>query len=256
MKKILLSLLVTICIGLSACATQSTNLLTAEDSGKLKKSKVASSYLMVTKRVNYIETLYRVLWLETKGSSMDISGIWQPDGELGTLINNNLKEASVDSQELKVLITDKAIVDAYQKSLKDEYLSNAKEEHPNIPGTKLPPNISFFHNYPASPSFAALSDRLQRSGIKYLFEYTSSDLYGNAVGYGLVSVVAMSHIRILDLGAKKVVWASPFNTAEVYQLGGDLKKLEEKNLQKLKEGVVAGINKAMEKTKFSAMMGI
>jgi hypothetical protein len=127
---------------------------------------------------------------------------------------------------------------------------------PNIPGTKLPPEPAFFYRYPGGAHFTALSDKLQKAGIKYLFEYISSDVYGNAIGYGMVTVTAVSHIRLIDLDAGRVVWVSPFHTGEVYQLGGDLKKLEENNLQKLKEGIVAGINKAMEKNRFSAMMGI
>lgn len=257
MKKLFLLLVVVIGFGfLAGCATQGVNQLSAEDSGKLKRSKVATSYLMVTKRVNYIETLYRVLWLETKGSSMDISGIWQPDDELGALVNNNLKAMSIDAQNVRTVVSDKSIIDAYQKDLREEYLKNAKTDHPNVPGTKLPPEIAFFQGYPTSKDFTALSDALKKVGVKYLFEYTSSDLYGNAPGYGLVAVVAMSHVRVLDLDAKKVVWVAPFHTSEVYQLGGNLKKLEENNLQKLKEGVVTGINKGMEKTKFLAMMGI
>jgi hypothetical protein len=241
---------------LSGCASPGGSQLSAEDSQKLKTSKVATSYFMVTKRVNYIETLYRVVFLETKTASLDISGIWQPDDDLGTLVNDNLRAMAIDARKLGAVVSDRSIIDAYQRDLRAEYLKNAASEHPSIPGTKLPPSMPFFQEFPSSASFAALSETLKKAGVRYLFEYTSSDLYGNAAGYGMVIVLAQSHVRLLDLEARRIVWVAPFHTSEVYQLGGDLKKLEENNLEKLKEGVVTGINKAMDKQKLAPIMGL
>jgi len=78
------------------CALNSTAALKAEDKDSFRSSKVASSYFMVNKTVDYTEVLYRILWVEHRASSMDFSGVWDPDDELSIVVNNKLRDTSIN----------------------------------------------------------------------------------------------------------------------------------------------------------------
>ncbi|MCD4763359.1 MAG: hypothetical protein K8R28_04960 [Desulfobacterales bacterium] len=238
---------------LSGCAVNSANRLSVDQSMDMKREKVAINYFLAEKKINYIETLYRVLWLETKSSSMDFSGIWNPDDLLSDVVSSSIGKLDFDTSTL-VSILDHDVVNDYRKALKIDYIKNSIGENPQIPGVKLAPPNEYFKKYPDFDAFNTLSEALLDKGYSYLFEYLASDIYGNAPGYGMVIVTMPSQLRILDLKQKKVIWSNITTTHEIYQMGGDLQKLEHNNLEKLKEAILIGVNEVVAQDRLSPML--
>jgi hypothetical protein len=226
---------------ISGCATNKIN-MTESDLSAFKSGKVASSFFMVNKKVNYHELLYRVLWLETNSTSLDISGLWDPDIELTVVVNDVLLNTGLDAYELFSIVNDNGILAAYKDGLRSDYAQHYSGNHIKMPKVKLPPKAEYLSTYPDYAGFDELRNELVDRGFNYLFEYLSPDIYGDAIGIGVVVVKMPSQLRVIDLINKRVIWLDPdLFTFESYQLGGDLHALEKDNLALLREGVINGM---------------
>ena len=91
--------------------------------------------------------------------------------------------------------------------------------------------------------FTVLAQALQDKGVRYLVQLTAMDLNAAAPGYGMVTVTAAPNVRVLDLSQHKVLWTGYTLQPDLFQLGGDLKKLEVDNMAKVKEGMANGARK-------------
>ena len=209
MKKLLLLLLTTLFA--SGCATTAIPPVSGESLQPIKTERVAVKYTLLAKQINYVETIYRVLWLETNTSSQDFSGIWSPDQDLTGYVVSRLRQQGIRAESVYDLVNPSLLVRG---------------------GTDV-----------NDAGFSALSEALRIGGIRYLFELTAMNIEGNAIGYGMVTVQSTPNARMIDLRTNKVVWTTKLFHSEVYQFGGDLKKLEENSMSKTKEGLRAGINK-------------
>ena len=238
------------------CGGPKIAVLSSDKIQEVKSAKVATNFHMVNKKVNYIETLFRGLWLETKSSSMDISGIWNPDSDFNAQVNSNLSKLQLNNSQLVELGLQEELLNQYHEELNADYIENSVGEHSEIPGTSLPPAAEYFKKYPQVSSFESVRNYLLENGVDYYFEYLATDIYGNAPGYGMVIVTMPSQMRLIDLRTKEVVWTDFSWTHEVYQLGGDLKKLEEDNLKILKEGLSVGLNEVMDIQRIGPSFGI
>lgn len=228
---------------MSGCVTNEIKMEESELSD-FKSSKVATSFFMVNKKVNYFELLYRVLWVETNSTTLDISGLWNPDKELTVTVNDVLLNTGLDAYELFSIVKDNRILDAYMDGLVEDYTQHYSGNHKNMPAVKLPPNAEYLSKYPDYEGFEELRDELVDKGYNYLFEYLSPDIYGSSGALGLVVVKMPSQLRVVDLINKKVIWLVPDKYAvDGRQLGGDLHGLEKDNLSLLKESVKNGMLK-------------
>lgn len=225
--------------------------LHGESLAPLRSEKVAVSYSLAQKRINYLETLYRGLYLEAKTSSQDFSGIWSPDRDLTGYTVPVLRAQGIDAVSVYEIV-DATIVDAANEELGTRVLREAKTEHPEIKGIKLIPNPNYFTRPSAAPEVHAFYAGLKAKGFHYLIQMMSMDIYANAIGLGGIKVLAQPNVRIVDLRSEKIVWSANYVHSEVYQLGGDLRKIEENSMAKTKEGLQAGIGKLQ----FAVQMGI
>lgn len=252
MKKISLVLILA-CAALVGCASAPTAVPTVDgaDISTIKSERIAVNYKVVSKQVNYIETLYRVLWLETKTSRQDFGGVWSADEDMTRYAVEALR-----AQEFNADSVHGAIPSAQMKAANDFLIGRAQADaqinHPEIAGTKLLPIPLYFGTWAKDAALETATGALRQKGYRYLIDMTAMDLYGNAAGYGMVIVTAQPNVRVVDLTTGKVVWNSNLNHMEVFQLGGDLKKLEENDLAKLKDGMKAGI----AKLNFQALWGV
>lgn len=238
MKSLLASLLVLLTVG---CASPSIQPVAGESLAALKTEKIAVSHTLVAQRINYIETLYRVLWLETKTSSQDFSGLWQPDADLSGFSASRLRQQGFAADPVHKA-ADNALVEAANKEWAQAILA-AAQPNPQFSESKLLPLPAFFLNPPAGDGYQALASSLRDKGYRYLVQLSSMDIHGNAPGYGMVLVGQNPNTRVVDLQSGKVVWSTGLFLAEVYQLGGDFKALEIDGMKKTKEGLAAGIHK-------------
>ena len=192
-----------------------------------------------------------MLWLESHTSSQDFSGLWQPDRDLSSYAVARLREQKIDAKSVHEIV-DAPLLEAADKQLSRFCIERSTQEHKEIAGVKILPDPNAFLETPQHPDYAALWDKLSQSGYAYLVELTAMDLYGNAIGYGGVTVSAFPNLRVIDLRKRKVIWSVQGRHAEIYQLGGDLKKLEEDGMSKTKDGLKTGIGKL----DFAAMWGL
>lgn len=241
--------------GMTGCATQEANQVSTTQSTELRSAKIATNYFMAEKNINYSETLYRVLWLDTKTSKMDFGGIWQPEDDLTLTVNNAIKKMGLQSEPITAII-DSELIAAYREGLKKDYLANLSSDASQTQGKWMVPKKEYIKKYPAFPEFDKISAALLEKGYKYLFEYLSGDIYGTAPGYGMVIVNMPSQLRLINLESKSVILSDLTITHELYQLGGDFKKLEENNLEKLKEAVTVGAGKMVSKDRLAPMLGL
>ena len=242
-----------LCAILAGCATTPNKIraLDGADISPLKTERVAVSYKLVDKRINYNEVLYRVLWLENKSSSQDFSGIWSADEDLTSYAMERLRAQGLKADSIYQAADGKSI-DAANAVEAAIVRQNATTNHPNIAGAKLLPISLYFTDLPTERAFKDLAAQLRNKGYRYLIEMTAMDLTGNAIGYGGVVVAAQPNVRVIDLQLNKVVWSTNLGHSELYQLGGDLKKLEADDMAKTKGGLRAGI----QKIDFSSLWGL
>lgn len=250
MKRIMSCLAVLLALG--GCATQEKiAAVPGETFQPAKSEKIAISYSLVSKRINYLETLYRVLWLETKTSSQDFSGIWSADSDLTRDVVNRMHQQGFTADSVYDAVPEE-LISAANKSLAADCLAEAAADHPEIPGTKMPPIADFFIADRQNAELNTLNAALKDKGYRYLVQLTAMDVYGNAVGYGMVIVAAYPNARVIDLQTNRVVWNQQLGHQEVYQLGGSLKALEANDMSKTKDGLAAGVNKI----DFATMWGL
>lgn len=231
------------CALLCGCATTAVPPVTGESLEPLKSEKIAVSYSLASTRINYVETLYRVLWLETKTSSSDYSGVWSSsEADMTDMVVARLRQQGYSAQSVQSII-DPSLVAAADQELGKDMAAHSPGPHPNVTGAKLAPAQPFFRELKPGGAHAAMLEALREKGYNYLLEMPSMNINGAAIGYGGVLVGGSPQGRIIDLRKPKVVWLAPIHHSEVYQLGGDLKKLEVDDMKKTKEGLKAGINK-------------
>lgn len=242
MKKLLQLALLCAILGGCAIAPNKISAVEGADITPLKTERAAVSYTLVDKRINYNEVLYRVLWLENKSSSQDFSGIWSADQDLTGYAVERLRAQGLKADSIYQAVDGKTIdlVNAVETTIVRQ---NATTNHPNIQGAKLLPIPLYFVDLPTERAFTALTAQLRSKGYRYLIEMTAMDLAANAIGYGGVLVAVQPNVRVIDLLLNKVVWNTNLEYGELYQLGGDLKKLEIDDMAKTKEGLRAGIYK-------------
>lgn len=217
----------------------------------LKTEKIAVIYSFAEKRINYSETLYRVLWLEDNSSSEDVSGIWNPDLDATQSAVVRLRKQGFSADSIHDVV-DATLVRSYTKKASEDCIENSIGISKIVPGAKASPNPAFFLKNPNSEEFFATSNALINKNYRYLVEVNAMNINGVAPGYGMVIVSAHPNVRVIDLQSNHVVWSGQLYHGEVYQLGGDLKALEKDGMRKAKEGLAAGI----EKLDFSAVWGI
>lgn len=231
-------------IVLSGCATtpDKSAVIDGADISALRTERAVVSYKLIDKRINYSEVLYRVLWLENKSSAQDFSGIWSADRDLTSYALERLRAQGLNAESI-YQVADTKSIDAVNALETTIVRQNATTPHPNIAGAKLLPIPLYFVDLPADQAFTNLTAQLRGKGYRYMIEMTAMDLIGNGVGYGGVVVAAQPNVRVIDLQSNKVAWNANLAHTEMYQLGGDLKKLEVDNMAKTKEGLRAGIQK-------------
>lgn len=251
MKKLIQ--LVMMCAILAGCAVAPNKIAAVEgaDIASLKTERVALSYKLVDKRINYKEILFRVLWVENKASSQEFSGIWSADPDLSGYAVERLRALGLKADSIYQAVDGDTInqANAVETAIVRE---NATTNHPSVKGAKLLPIALYFSDLPTERAFTTLATQLRSKGYRYLIEMTAMDVTGNAIGYGGVIVSAEPNVRVIDLQLNKVVWNANLGHGELYQLGGDLKKLEIDDMAKTKEGLRAGI----QKIDFSSLWGL
>lgn len=252
MQKIGVSLILVL-LFVTGCAVSKVS---ETDLTKLKTSKIATSFLIAEKKLHYREVLYRVLWLDTKTASMDFSGAWDLELELSNLVNESVVALDIDSYEISDIITENNVLSMYRAGLKKDYISNSPGQNKVISATALHPTDEYFLRYPEYDEFDRLRKHLLDKGVSYLFEFLSPYILGHAPGYGLVFVTMPTQIRIIDLNNKSVIWTVSDFAVKTYQLGGDLMKLEENNLAKLKEAITYGMNRILAKERLGTNIGL
>ncbi|QRY79361.1 hypothetical protein JVX91_27995 [Pseudomonas sp. PDNC002] len=252
MKKLVLCL--SVLLFLSGCTYHQQQVAAVE--GKTfqpdKTQRIAVSYNLVSKRINYVETLYRVLWLETKTSSQDFSGVWSPDRELSADLASRLHQQGFTADSVFDVVAPE-VVNAANDSLAADCLTQASGDHPAMPGVKLPPIADFFLADRQNTELNKLTGELRGKGYRYLVQLTAMDIYGAALGFGAVGISAFPNARVIDLQSNEVVWNTPLVHGEDFQSGGgSLKALEVDGMAKTRAGMATSINRL----DFAAMWGL
>jgi hypothetical protein len=217
----------------------------------LAREKIAVSYQLVDKRISYSEVLFRPLWLDERASAQDFSGIWQADRDLTDHAVERMREQGFLADSVYAVASPSAI-----EANNRQTAALARRGLPSSPkGKKIlirTPPVVFFEETPSSAAFKNLAGQLRSKGYSYLAELTSMHLAASAPGYGLVIVAAAPNLRFIDLQTGRVIWTSNLSYGEASQLGGDFRKLEENNMQGLKNALRAG----MAKVDFVGLLGV
>lgn len=240
MKPVLVSLL---CAVLAGCAgNPTTPSVAGADINPLKNEKIAVSYQLVAKQINYSEVLFRVVFLENRASTEDFSGVWQADKDMTAFMVARIRSQGFAAESIYA-VANADVIAAERRSVAAATGAQAAALPVVKPATGSIPPATFFEVMPAASGYTPLASALRAAGYRYLAEFTAMDIRGSAPGYGVVIVSGEPNLRIIDLRTDKVVWTRNLRHFESYQLGGDLKKLEENNMARTKEGLRAGMDK-------------
>jgi len=149
---------------LVGCATPGVAPVAGESLEPLKSEKIAVSYSLVSKRINYVETLYRVLWLETKASSSDYSGLWgSSEADMTDMAVARLRQQGYSAQAVKGII-DRSVLDAANQELGKDMVAKSAGVHPTVTDAKLPPPAAFFRELKPGGAHAAMLE-VQRHAL-------------------------------------------------------------------------------------------
>lgn len=235
-------LIVILSLSIVGCkATRPLNKVPQQTIADIKSGKIATNFVMANKRINYTEVLFRGAYLDTKATALDYSGIWNPHSDVLGWINQSLPQLGLTPVSVSEVLSNQDIFKAYEAALIADYNENSETKS----DFRYWPWNEYFLNYPSYDGFEEVRNQLLASDVEYLFEWLSPDVFGKAIGYGMVSVAMYSNVRIIDLKNRKVIWHEQLDTKQISQLGGDLKKLEENNLALLKENVQIGVKSAL-----------
>ena len=208
----------------------------------MQTEPIVVNYMLVAKKINYQESMLKLIYVEEHAKIHDISGIWATDPDLTKFTVTRLLNLGFNAKSLYQLDNAQSI------QLMNQHFArmceqNSESEHPEIPGTLLLPPKEFFLDMQDLYMFQPLFAKLKSKGIRYYMHITAMDLYANAIGYGMVTVVARPNLSIIDINKNKVVWSSHLGYGEVFGLDGDLKRLEKDNLAMIKQAMKTSIEK-------------
>lgn len=239
--------LLALAAALGGCATAPATSVGGVSLAPMRTERIAVNYTMVHKSFDYYETQYRVLWLENSTANREFGGLWNPDPDLTRYTTDRLRAQAFKADSAYDLV-DQALVTAADDAIIADAVANGVDENPSYvyravgPLKKLP-LADHFLVYPNDPAFTAMAQALQARGVRYLVQLTAAFLRGNSPGYGMVFVSTEPDVRVIDLQAHQVVANRFVLEQDVFQLGGDLRKLEVDNLAKTKEGLLNATNK-------------
>lgn len=250
MRKIVFIGLMSVALMLAGCAATKPK-PTPETLSALKSKKVAITTFAPEKNIFYMETLYRVLWLEYTNNTVSYDGLWEIEKDLTPLYAEGFQKFGVNatpyfSDTLK----------SYQSEFTKSYTSAPKVGYSDIEKAVGGPNIDFYKSVTSLKTFPELMKQLQGDHYDYLIELYIPKLFGNAPSFGMVVVGTSATMNLIDVNSNTVLWSGPLPpSSEVYQLGGDLHALEKDNLKLLKEGVTAGIKKTIARDSIKTAIG-
>ncbi len=140
-------------------------------------------------------------------------------------------------------ITDPSIVILANEQYARDCILHSRGDNPEINGAKLLPSDEYFQTPRGDAEYLRLADNLKSMGYRYLVELTAMDISAQAPGLGSVEIIAKPNARVINLRTNSVVWTTQFIHSAQYFMGGDLHALEQNNMAKTKEGLIAGINR-------------
>lgn len=246
------TLLLTCATFLVGCAAQQPR--PNNNMASFRHSSVAVAFILPQKRVFYAEQLYRVFWVTKNYSSIDISGIWEPENDMETVLSNSFNAAGIKTSTIHELVN-ADILRPYRTQAECDYLNNASRTTALAPELKDGPVDSYFLETPKYDAFPSLMVALHSQHVDYLVEVLVPDFIANAIGLGMVVVQMHGNIRITEIPSGKVIWTGYLHTSKSYQLGGDLHALEKDNLRLLKEGISAGLDKSLSLETMARLFG-
>ncbi|MES9902411.1 MAG: hypothetical protein ABW168_06980 [Sedimenticola sp.] len=98
LKKILM---ITLVLGLSGCASVPKETLEQSSADEMRANDIVVAFSYPSKKINYSEMVYKVLWNETHTSDASFKGIWDIDRDLSHQFsqqfqNQGLRAVSID----------------------------------------------------------------------------------------------------------------------------------------------------------------
>jgi hypothetical protein len=251
MKRFLYLLLLPLLI---SCGTTPIAPIEGESMAALKTEKVAVNFFLVEKMVLYREELPRVIYIETRSSSRDFSGVWDADRDISGYIADSMKEKGLNAASVYDVLAAEKVSSANQ-----QFLDDLKKKFHDMARPLVLFNHKTFNKedvfsaVPDDPEHRALYAALKEQGYRYLFELTSPFL--SAVSAGLMGYVTISlpvRGRVIDLQRDRIIWLSEKVELNGYPFSGGIKKLEGDDMEKAKES----INKGVKIRNFPALLGL
>jgi hypothetical protein len=231
---------------LGGCASGPIPPVAGESLQGLRTERIAASYTLAEPKISYQEQLYRVLWVESKVSSQDFSGVWTPDPDLSNDLASQLKTEGFSADSV-YLVADKTLVESAAGVWAKATLDAPTAMHPTMTTSKLLPAIAYFGESPKDEANLALMKSLREKGYRYWVQLISMDLRALSTSFVIVEVAANS--RVIDLQSGKVVWTTYVSASSF--AGNDLKALETDGMKKTKEAMKENIGKM----KFASLWG-
>lgn len=251
MKNLFTAIVLSLFAFLAGCAVQPKAKISDETLGALQTKKVAITTFAPEKNVFYMETLYRVLWLEYKNNKVSYEGTWNIEQDLTPLYADGFATFGVKATPFF-----SANLKSYQAEFAKLYAAAPRTGFSELEKLYGEPSMEFYKSAVSVKGFDEVKKQLQDEAYDYLIELYIPTLVGNAPGYGMVVVGSRATMNLIDVKSGAVLWTGPLPfSSELYQLGGDLRALEKDNLKLLKEGVVVGIKKNIERGSLKSAVG-
>ncbi|WP_188747163.1 hypothetical protein [Marinobacterium zhoushanense] len=233
---LLVSVLVVGCAG-------SVKPMSSEAVNEFNQGKVAVAYLYPSKKLNYTEQVYKVLWIENRANLVSFDGLWDIDTDISNEYQQQFKRLGVNAVVAKELLS----ATEYEHLQKDIALYQLKASEA-IAASKTVPPLQLSTDY---------RDALAAQGAKYLI-LISQGMF-NVQVLDLISKVTLisgSDVKVVDTRDGSIT----FDGDAMIWLNQDYQEspqeIEANNLQLLKSMVARGVNTQFEQNVLPKQMGL
>ncbi|ROT96145.1 hypothetical protein EB809_17115 [Marinobacter sp. R17] len=229
------SLLIVICsVAFAGCAST----LPQETSTGIKQGKVVSAAVMLDKKIQYNEMVYKVLYNETRTQEAVFGGFWDVDKDHTKLLTSALQALHVNVDSVSQALPESEYNDLYER-LENSYTDNPQED----PATPFELNET-------------TRSRLLDEGYQYLVLFRTSFIMVDATSITSSATLKLpSTITIIDLVSNGEDYNGSFLPVFYADYDESVRELEDDNLALIKSATQQRLEEGL-RHEFSNMLSI
>lgn len=233
---LLVSMLVVGCAG-------SVKPMSSETVTDFNRGKVAVAYFYPSKKLNYSELVYKVLWNETQSNVVSFDGLWDIDADVSAEYRQQFQTLGVDAVVAKELLNE-----TEYRHLQDDITRHQLKAREAIAANQSVPTLTLAADY---------RDALSDQGVKYLVLIAQGtfkvDVYAL---FSRLSLISGSDVKVVDTRDGSIAFDGNAIMWLNHNFEESPREIEANNLQALKTLVASGVDTQFKQNVLPKQMGL